>query len=122
MLNLTSQEIAHYRSALAAYPEALVALDVIEDCDGNLEDAATSLGIQVGQQLNAGDYLDGLAKRCRVAICEHQRDLMAGNLTATFDSLINSNICPKLLLAPIIIYVVKQGVFDFCEPLNLKLS
>ena len=49
MVVITSQEIARFRSELAAYPEALKALDEIEDCEGNIEDAAISLAIQAGQ-------------------------------------------------------------------------
>ncbi|WLT39856.1 hypothetical protein NON20_11050 [Synechocystis sp. B12] len=70
MTTITSQAIARYRDQLAHCPEAMQALDTIEDCEGNLEDAALTLGIQVGQQPDRNDWLEGLAKRCRVAICE----------------------------------------------------
>jgi hypothetical protein len=71
MVQITSQEIALFRSELAAYPEALKALDEIEDCEGDIEDAAISLALQVGQEPNTSEnWLDGVAKRCRVAICE----------------------------------------------------
>ena len=71
MVILTSQEIAQFRSQIAEYPKALEALDTIEDCEGDVEDAAISIAIQVGQMPTTSEnWLDGLAKRCRVAICQ----------------------------------------------------
>lgn len=123
MINLTTQEIARYRSQLAENQDALVALDAIEDCDGDLEDAAISLGIKVGQQPDRNDWLDGLAKRCRVAICQSElkQDLANDNLLNTVVNLIDNKICPPILATPIVIYAVKQGIDRFCEPLDLKI-
>ncbi|MDJ0718786.1 MAG: hypothetical protein QNJ54_31930 [Prochloraceae cyanobacterium] len=123
MIVITTQEIAQYRSELANYEEALVALDAIEDCEGDLEDAAVSLAIKVGQQPDRSNWLDGVAKRCRVAICQEdfREDLLQKKLAATVGYLIEKKICPGILVAPVVIYVVKQGVSEFCEPLNFKL-
>jgi hypothetical protein len=118
MISLTSQEIAQYRSQLSDYTEALVALDEIEDCEGDLEDAAINLAIQVGQQPDRGDWLQGLAKRCRVAICQESLsdELLKGNLAPVVGYLIESGICPAILATLVVIYVVKQGINDFCQP------
>jgi hypothetical protein len=124
MVVITSQEIALFRSELAAYPEALKALDEIEDCEGDIEDAAISLAIQAGQEPNISEnWLDGIAKRCRVAICksELKEDLTNGRLNTAFASLVTAKICPEILITPVIIYVYKTGVNDFCEPLDYKL-
>ena len=123
MIYLTTQEIAKYRSELADYEEALIALDAIEDCEGDLEDAAVSLAIKVGQQPDRTDWLDGLAKRCRVAICQEQfkEDLLAGKLAALVGYLLDKRICPAILATPVVIYVAKQGVNEFCEPLSFQL-
>jgi hypothetical protein len=108
MVIITSQQIAQFRSQLAEYPEALKALDAIEDCEGNIEDAAISLAIQAGQEPNISEnWLDGLAKRSRVAICKS--DLVAAKT------------CPEILVTSVIIYVFKTGVNEFCEPLEYKL-
>ncbi len=40
MTIVTESEIERYRLQLAEYPDALKALDLLEDCEGNLEDAA----------------------------------------------------------------------------------
>ncbi|MBE9039210.1 hypothetical protein IQ235_00170 [Oscillatoriales cyanobacterium LEGE 11467] len=122
MTILTSQEIARYRSELAECPGALAALDTIEDCEGDLEDAAISLGIQVGQQPDRGDWLDGLAKRCRVAICqeEFQESLVRGELAPVVNHLVAQKICPAILATPVAIYAIEQGIEQFCEPLSFK--
>ena len=43
MIALTPEDITQLRDRLADYPEATEALQEIEDCDGDLEDAAISL-------------------------------------------------------------------------------
>ncbi|NJK70608.1 MAG: hypothetical protein HC941_32640 [Microcoleus sp. SU_5_3] len=123
MLVITSQEIALFRSELAAYPEALKALDEIEDCEGDIEDAAISLAIQAGQEPNISEnWLDGVAKRCRVAICrsELKADLTNGRLNTAFADLVAAKVCPEILITSVIIYVYKTGVNDFCEPLDYQ--
>ncbi|MEK0178972.1 MULTISPECIES: hypothetical protein [Microcoleus] len=124
MVVITSQEIALFRSELAAYSQALKALDEIEDCEGNIEDAAISLAIQAGQEPNISEnWLDGLAKRCRVAICksEIKEELINGRLNAAFGDLLAAKVCPDILITAVIIYVFKTGVNEFCEPLDYKL-
>lgn len=123
MASLTSQEIAYYRTQLAQFPEALQALDAIEDCEGDLDDAALSLAIHVGQQPDRNDWLEGLAKRCRVAICQSpaREALENQQLTPAIAFLIEEKICPSLLLTPVILYVLKVGLEDFCAPLAEKI-
>jgi hypothetical protein len=123
MILLTTQEIAQYRSQLADFQDALFALDAIEDCEGDLEDAAISLAIHVGQQPDRNDWLDGLAKRCRVALCQEEvkENLLKGKLAEAIEHLMQEKICPAALVTPVVIYTIKQGINDFCEPLNFKL-
>lgn len=121
---ITSQEIAQFRSQLADYSEALKALDVIEDCEGDVEDAAISMAIQVGQEPNTSDnWLSSLAKRCRVVLCEEEvrSNLINGLLKPAVEALIEAKLCPDILATPVVIYVVKTGVPDFCEPLDYQL-
>lgn len=124
MVCLSSQSIAQYRSQLAALPEALWALDCIEDCEGDLEDAALTLGIQVGQQPDRTDWLAGLAKRCRAVLCQTpwETELRQGNLTAVINHLGESRICHPRLAPVIVFYVQALGVQAFCEPLHFKLN
>ncbi len=124
MIILTSQEIAQFRSQLAEYSVALEALDRIEDCEGNIEDAAIEMAIHVGQLPDTSEnWLDGLAKRYRVSLCNKdlRGKLIQGNITPMVEYLIAENQCPALLITPVVIYAVKTGINDFCEPLEYKL-
>lgn len=124
MRPLTSQEIARYRSQVTQFPQALQALDAIEDCEGDLEDAALSLAIHVGQQPDCNDWLEGLAKRCRVALCQSsvKTALAEGQLTAAIAFLMEEKICPTLLLVPVILFALQSGLEEFCRPLGEKLA
>ncbi|MEY2983535.1 MAG: hypothetical protein RLZZ568_152 [Cyanobacteriota bacterium] len=124
MTCISSQAIAHYRTQLAQYPEALAALDTIEDCEGDLEDAALTLGIQVGQQPDRNDWLEGLAKRCRVAICEGELPaaLKADNINEVVGHLIERSVCHPILAPLVVLYVIDQGIDQFCEPIHFKLD
>jgi hypothetical protein len=123
-MQLTVEEIRDYREQLIDYDYAIKALDIIEDIEGDLEDAATSLALASGQTPDRIDWLDGLAKRCRVAICEQnlRADLEDNYLATTIKYLFEKKICPPLLITPIVIYVVKQGVNDFCMPLTYQIT
>jgi hypothetical protein len=122
-MQLTTEEISQYRAQLAQWEAAMRALVSIEESEGDLEDAATSLAIEVGQQPDRVDWLDGLAKRCRVAICQadFRADLRENQLAGAVSFLLESKLCPPLLVTPLVIYVVKRGIDDFCEPLSYKL-
>lgn len=122
MSQVTSEEIAEFRAQLADYPKALAALDEIEACEGDIEDAAINLAIKVGQQpeIASTDWLESLAKKCRTVICqaEFRNDLVNGKVAPIFKHLVEAKLCPGLLVAPVIIYVIKQGVNQFCQPLD----
>ncbi len=124
MTRMTSQAIAHYRTQLAQFPDALLALDIIEDCEGDLEDASLTLGIHAGQQPDRNDWLDGLAKRCRVAICEGDfpASLKADKIDAVVEHLIERRICHPTLAPLVVLYVLNQGIEDFCAPIHFKLN
>jgi hypothetical protein len=124
-ITLSLQEIAQYRSELAENELALQALDMIEDCDGDLEDAAIALALQVGQEPDRSDqWLDGMAKRWRVFLCQTglKEGLQAGSVANAVTLLAAETSLPARLATPIVLYVVKVGVEDFCRPLQEKLS
>ncbi|WP_414544396.1 hypothetical protein [Nostoc sp. CCY0012] len=126
MTTVTSQEIALFRSQLADYPSAMEALDLIEDCDGDLEDAAMTLAIRVGQEpgMTNSEWLDAMARRWRVVICEqgYRSDLLNNSLVGMMAHLQSMPAFPQPLATPILIYVLKQGVNGFCEPLDALKS
>ncbi|MDJ0618572.1 MAG: hypothetical protein QNJ63_17810 [Calothrix sp. MO_192.B10] len=122
MTTVTSKEIAQFRSLLADYPQALEALDLIEDCEGDLEDATMTLAIRVGQEPGAdnSEWLDALAKKWRAVICqaELREDLLNGKLQGIMTQLNGTSTFPKILAAPVLMYVFKQGWNNFCQPLD----
>ncbi|BAQ65688.1 hypothetical protein [Geminocystis sp. NIES-3709] len=123
-MQLTSQEISYYRDQLTECQPAMMALEMIEDAEGDLEDGATSIALKIGQTPDRVDWLEGWAKRCRVAICEEnlRSDLQDNYIETAVNSILEKKICPPLLVVPVIIYVIKQGIDQFCEPLSYQLT
>jgi hypothetical protein len=124
MTIVTSQEIAQFRSELANNPEAMIALDSIEDCEGDLEDAAIALAIRAGQQpqLDNAEWLNALARKCRAVICqkEFREDLLNGSFAPVVGYLAATPLLPGILATPVLMYVMQQGINDFCEPLDAQ--
>lgn len=122
---LTPEEIDFYRTELTDYPEALAALDVLADCEGDLEDAAITLAIQVGQEPDISTaWIDGLAKRWRHIICHADiRDGLEDGLSGEVLTLLKANTqLPLRLATPVAIFVIKTGVETFCKPLIEKFG
>jgi hypothetical protein len=124
-IKVTLEEIEQLRAELADYPDALVALDEIEFCEGDLEDAAIVLGIQVGQEPDTSDrWIDGLAKRWRHVICQASlKASLETGLTANLLVLLTEQTTLPLKLAiPVGLYVIKTGVQDFCQLFEAKIQ
>jgi hypothetical protein len=122
MSTIDLQIVTELQVQFAELPEAMASLETIADCEGDLEDAAMALAIRVGQQpdINNSEWLDGLAKKCRVAICrsEFRNDMVEGNFMPLFQHFIQAKICPKLLILPVLLYAHEQGINRFCQPLD----
>ncbi|MBW4440701.1 MAG: hypothetical protein KME10_05595 [Plectolyngbya sp. WJT66-NPBG17] len=121
---VSAEDLELFREQLSDHPSALSALAVIEDCDGDLEDAAISLAIRSGQLPEANEgWIVGLAKRWRHILCEAQireglEDGLSGEL---MDALVAQTELPMRLAVPVAIYVIKTGVQPFCQPMQEKL-
>ncbi|GAB1541515.1 hypothetical protein NUACC21_41860 [Scytonema sp. NUACC21] len=122
MTKVTAKEIAQLRSQVGDDPIAMEALDLIEDCEGDLEDAAMTLAIRSGQEPETAnsEWLDALAKRWRAVVCqqEFRDDLLNGSVSSVLKHLKTMPTFPSGLATPVIMYVLKQGVKNFCEPLD----
>jgi len=122
MTQVTLEQIAKLQTELINYPNALAALQEIEECEGDLEDAAMVLAIRAGQQpdIANAEWLSSLAKKCRAFICRTDlRNALANESFApVVEQLTAAKICPALLVMPVLLYVVKQGVDEFCQPLD----
>lgn len=122
---ITPQELEQYRAELSDHGAALEALRVIEDCDGDLEDAAIALAIRSGQEPDTSDrWLEGLAKRWRHVLChaDLKESLEDGLNGAVVDAISFSTEIPSKLVTPVALYVLKAGVQNFCQPLAEKLT
>lgn len=124
MIIVNLDEIDQYRLQFADNSAALRAFDTLEDCEGNLEDAAINLALKVGQEPTESEgWLDGFAKRWRVQLCQaHLRPhIVSGNLKDAVPVLVEITNLPVTLAIALLIYAQKTGLDDFCQPLTEKL-
>lgn len=119
MTQVSSVAIARLRSTMAEYPESLIALDVIEDCEGDLEDAAMVLAIRYGLQPDQSNasWLEAIARQCRGIVCQEsmKSDLQQGTLGSVIAYLADSPLIPSILVAPTLMYILETGIEDFCD-------
>ncbi|WP_293069744.1 MULTISPECIES: hypothetical protein [unclassified Moorena] len=119
MITVTREEIEQFRDQLANYPEALAALNEIEEEEGDLEYATEIIASEAGiERIDIQEsWLQNLARRCRHIICqdEFRDDRLAGVTTALVASLAASGNLPLALATPVAIYIVKIGVKSFCN-------
>jgi len=118
MIVLTLLELTQLREDLSEYPDALRALQEIEDCDGDIEDAAISLALKSGQEPDTNErWLAGFGKRYRHIACqsEFRSDLKMGRVSGLVNHLMSQTDCPALIAAPVAIYIFKSGLDDFCR-------
>ncbi|MGD1856043.1 MAG: hypothetical protein ACFB2W_17520 [Leptolyngbyaceae cyanobacterium] len=118
MLSIPLIEITRLIERLADYPEALRSLQEIEDCDGDLNDAALSLALKAGLEPTENDgWLQGFAKRYRHIAClpEFRAELANQQVVSLSQHLTQNSHCPNLLAVPVALYISKTGVNEFCE-------
>jgi hypothetical protein len=119
---VTPEEITQYREQFSDYPESLDALDLIEENDGDLKQAANLLALESGVVISKKmpNILDELAQKSRNIVCDEVfiNELMTGVLTAAVASLTASGQIPAALATPVVIYLAKKGVKKWCESSN----
>lgn len=112
-IKLTPEAIAKYRVELADDPDFLAALDVIEECEGNLQDAIILMRMrETGTEPDKSLDLDELAAQCRPFICSAKTKkvfkligIVAGCLQF-----------PITLVVPVVLFVVEDiGLDAFCK-------
>lgn len=129
---VTSQEIERVRNALSDSSEALTSLQVVEECNGNLQDATEVVLVESGLETELtragtgldGDFLEKLAQRCRNVICqeefqseivdEYSREFLSLLFTAITAQLAALGNLPAALAIPVLMYVLKRGLKKFC--------
>lgn len=118
MIVLTSEEIACLKDNLADLPSALEAMQEIEDCDGDVEDAAISLALKSDQEPDTNEeWLGDFSKRYRHVVCrEEWRGAIAqGEVKELVTYLAESTDCPELIALPVALYVYKTEIDSFCH-------
>lgn len=118
MLSIPLAEITQLIERLADYPEALRSLQEIEDCDGDLNDAALSLALRAGLEPTENDgWLEGFAKRHRHIAClpKFREHLKAGQAIELIQHLTQNSQCPNLLAVPVALHISKTGIDTFCQ-------
>jgi membrane-associated HD superfamily phosphohydrolase len=119
MTTVTQAEIQLFREQLRDYPDAIGALEIIEQRNGNIETAAKILAIRAGYEPSRKfSLLDELSEKSRKVICqeEFREDLAAGVIVAVVEPLATSAGIPPGLATAIAIYAFKTGVKKFCQP------
>jgi hypothetical protein len=125
---VTPEAIAKYRTELADYPDFLAALDVIEEWDGDLADAAESIatrnGIE-GVEDNADlPWFFVTLQKCRTYICQPKYEKLREKYLPALippltDCIAASFMCPPgvagILSAPIALYISEEGMDKFCQ-------
>ncbi|MFM8296449.1 MAG: hypothetical protein ACKN9E_18145 [Microcystaceae cyanobacterium] len=127
-IQLTAEQLAKYRVELADNPGFLAALDVIEEWDGDLADAAESLatlnGIE-GVEDNADlRWFVILLQKCRGYICQPKYEKLREKYLPALippltDFIAGAFMCPPgiagILSAPIALYIQEEGMDKFCQ-------
>ena len=116
MTVVTPEEIEQFREPLKDYPEALAALDTIQECDGNLEDAAQVIMLEAGEEEVQSESFEKLISRCRSIICkEDMKEELPVLIAAIAEFLGSGTGFPPGLATPIAIFVTKRGMKNFCQ-------
>jgi hypothetical protein len=117
MTVVTQTEIELVREQLIKhYPEALPNLDTIQECEGNLEDAAQVIVLEAGEEEVQSDLLEKLSNLCRSVICkEDMKEELPVLIAAITEFLASGSGFPPGLATPIAIFVTKRGMKNFCQ-------
>lgn len=113
---VTQAAIDRLREQLKHDPEALAAIDTIQECGGNLEDAARLIAIAAGITEVESDLLETLSSRCRSVICQDEvKAELPAMISAIADFLRSTSGLPSKLATPIALFAIEQGIEDFCD-------
>jgi hypothetical protein len=116
MTILTEAEIAQFRTQLVTYPEALAALDVVEECGGYLEDAITVIMMRE-TEAEPDRGLNEVVEKCRKVVCqeEFRNDLLGGLLGVAIEPVAASVGIPLGIATAVVMYAYKKGINQFCD-------
>lgn len=116
MTTITPEEIEQFRQQLRDYPEVSTALDVIQECDGYLEDAVTLLIMrETGKEPDRG--VDEWLQKCRKVICQEdvKEALESGLIAPAIEPLAISMGLPPGTATALGILAFKIGIKKLCD-------
>lgn len=127
-IQLSPEKIAQYRAEWANNSDALAALDVIEEWDGDLADATESLATRNGVE-GVEDNADlrwflELLQLCRNHICQPRYENLREKYIPALippitDCIAGGFSCPPgivgILATPVAIYIQEEGIDKFCQ-------
>jgi hypothetical protein len=123
MITVTPAEIEQYRSQLQAYPDALKGLDVLAECEGDLEYAAETIAIETGElQDNLGEedpnepsWLEKLVEKLRPHICTQAfREVLTQGFAGAIGLLIPVVGSPTLIIL-VVVYISRKTLDECCK-------
>jgi hypothetical protein len=116
MITVTQEEIQQFREQLRDYPDAIAALDVIQECDGYVEDAVTLLMMrEAGKEPDRG--VSEWLQKCRSAICQEdvKEALASGLIAPAIEPLAISTGFPPGTATALGILAFKIGIKKLCD-------
>lgn len=116
MITVTPEEISQFRSQLVDNPQALVALDTIEECEGYLDDAVPLLVMRETAQ-EADRSLNDWLEKIRQFICQEEvrEALESGLIAPIIEPLAASAGIPLGTATALSICIFKLGAKKFCK-------
>ena len=115
-VTVTQEKIDRAREQLKHDPEALAAIDTIQQCGGNLADAARLIAIAAGITEIESDLLETLSSRCRSVICQDEvKAELPVMISAIAEFLVSTSGLPSKLATPIALLAIEKGIEDFCD-------
>jgi len=116
---VTPEEIAQFRAELAEDSKALGDIDVIERCEGDLEQAARILARRADiEDVRAGITWESALKQARQVVCDAKfkeglaPDLIGGIISALITA---GNPVLVAVATPCAGYIVKVSLAEFCN-------
>ena len=116
MITITPEEISQFRTQLTKYPQALVALNTIEECENYLDDAVPLLFMRETDQ-EAYRGLNDWLEQCRQFICQEEvrEALESGFIAPIIEPLAANAGIPLGTATALSICVFKLGAKKFCK-------
>ncbi len=121
MITITAEELTKFRSAFQDNDEAIEALDVVENCDGNLQESMSIImNMDQDSYRSDEDWIDfeNMGKELRKIICTKafESAFVDGSFKVALGLLLVTKDYTTIVLAVFMLYVFKVGLEHFCNP------